>query len=416
MNIFLIIIIIALVAEYFLGIVSNVLNLRALKPEPPEQLQDIYEPEQYKKSQQYTRVNTGYDMITGTFNLAVLLTFWFFGGFNEMDVLVRGWELPEIVTGVLYIGILGLLYTAITLPFSAYHTFVIEAEFGFNKTTLATFVMDRLKGLALAVVLGVPIMGAIIGFFEYAGSLAWLYAWVVLTVITVFVQFVAPTWIMPLFNKFTPLEPGELRDAIFDYAGSVDFKIDNIFVVDGSKRSSKANAFFTGFGKNKRIALFDTLVENHTVPELVAVLAHEIGHYKKRHIMQGLVTSIIHTGVIFFLLSIFLESQGLFDAFFIDEKSVYTGLLFFGLLYTPIEVVLSVVMQAISRKHEYEADSWSVQTFRHPGELSEALRKLSKENLSNLAPHPFYVSLNYSHPPLLQRVRGIEEEQARLSD
>ena len=416
MNIFLIIIIIALVAEYFLGIVSNVLNLRALKPEPPEQLQDIYEPEQYKKSQQYTRVNTGYDMITGTFNLAVLLTFWFFGGFNEMDVLVRGWELPEIVTGVLYIGILGLLYTAITLPFSAYHTFVIEAEFGFNKTTLATFVMDRLKGLALAVVLGVPIMGAIIGFFEYAGSLAWLYAWVVLTVITVFVQFVAPTWIMPLFNKFTPLEPGELRDAIFDYAGSVDFKIDNIFVVDGSKRSSKANAFFTGFGKNKRIALFDTLVENHTVPELVAVLAHEIGHYKKRHIIQGLVTSIIHTGVIFFLLSIFLESQGLFDAFFIDEKSVYTGLLFFGLLYTPIEVVLSVVMQAISRKHEYEADSWSVQTFRHPGELSEALRKLSKENLSNLAPHPFYVSLNYSHPPLLQRVRGIEEEQARLSD
>tara|TARA_B100001013_G_scaffold340297_1_gene263326 strand:+ start:149 stop:1399 length:1251 start_codon:yes stop_codon:yes gene_type:complete len=416
MNIFLIIIIIALVAEYFLGIVSNVLNLRALKPEPPEQLQDIYEPEQYKKSQQYTRVNTGYDMITGTFNLAVLLTFWFFGGFNEMDVLVRGWELPEIVTGVLYIGILGLLYTAITLPFSAYHTFVIEAEFGFNKTTLATFVMDRLKGLALAVVLGVPIMGAIIGFFEYAGSLAWLYAWVVLTVITVFVQFVAPTWIMPLFNKFTPLEPGELRDAIFDYAGSVDFKIDNIFVVDGSKRSSKANAFFTGFGKNKRIALFDTLVENHTVPELVAVLAHEIGHYKKRHIMQGLVTSIIHTGVIFFLLSIFLESQGLFDAFFIDEKSVYTGLLFFGLLYTPIEVVLSVVMQAISRKHEYEADRWSVQTFRHPGELSEALRKLSKENLSNLAPHPFYVSLNYSHPPLLQRVRGIEEEQARLSD
>ena len=160
-------------------------------------------------------------------------------------------------------------------------------------------------------------------------------------------------------------------------------------MVDGSKRSSKANAFFTGFGKNKRIALFDTLVENHTVPELVAVLAHEIGHYKKRHIMQGLVTSIIHTGVIFFLLSIFLESQGLFDAFFIDEKSVYTGLLFFGLLYTPIEVVLSVVMQAISRKHEYEADRWSVQTFRHPGELSEALRKLSKENLSNLAPHPF---------------------------
>ena len=413
MNTFLIIIIIALVAEYLLGIVSNLLNLSALKPEPPEGLQDIYEPDQYKKSQQYTRDNTGYDIVTSSFDLAVLVTFWFFGGFNQMDLLVRGWELPEIVTGIMYIGILGLVYTVITFPFGAYHTFVIEAAFGFNKTTLSTFVMDRLKELALAIVLGAPIIGLIIGFFEYAGGFAWLYAWVALTVVTVFVQFVAPTWIMPIFNKFTPLGQGELRDAIFEYANSVDFKIDNIFVVDGSNRSSKANAFFTGFGKNKRIALFDTLIENHTVPELVAVLAHEIGHYKKRHIIQGMVVSIIHTGVIFFLLSIFLESQGLFDAFFIDEKSVYTGLVFFGLLYTPIEVVLSVVMQAISRKHEYEADRWSVQTFGHPSELAQALRKLSKENLSNLAPHPFYVSLNYSHPPLLQRIQGIEREDAR---
>ena len=218
-------------------------------------------------------------------------------------------------------------------------------------------------------------------------------------------------YISEIFNKFVPLEEGELRTAIQNYAHSVNFKLENILVMDGSKRSSKANAFFTGFGKNKRIVLFDTLVANHTVTELVSVLAHEIGHYKKQHIMQGLIISVMHTGVIFFLLSIFLESQGLFDAFFMDEKSVYTGLLFFGLLYTPIEVVLSVVMQSISRKHEHEADRWSIQTFRHPGELIQALRKLSKENLSNLAPHPFYVLLHYSHPPLLQRIREIEQQR-----
>ncbi len=409
MNAFFIIILVAVAAEYALGVVSNVLNLSALKPNAPEGLDDIYEPEEYTKSQGYTRVNTGFDMITSTFKLAVLLTFWLLGGFNELDLLVRDWGLPVIVDGILYIGILGLAYMFITLPFSIYGTFVIEAQFGFNKTTWRTFVIDRVKGVGLGIALGAPLLAAILAFFEYAGDLAWLYAWIAVTIVTLAIQFIAPTWIMPLFNKFTPLKSGELREAIFEYARSVNFTLDNILVMDGSKRSSKANAFFTGFGKNKRIALFDTLVDKQTVPELVSILAHEIGHYKKKHIIQNMAVSIVHTAIIFFLLSIFLNSEGLFDAFFMDEMSVYAGLLFFGLLYTPVELVLSIILQYISRKHEYEADRWSVETYERPDDLSNALKKLSTENLSNLAPHPFYVTLNYTHPPLFERVRAIDQ-------
>ena len=408
MNVFFVIILIAVVVEFLLGVVSNLLNLSALRPEAPEGLEDVYEPEKYAKSQEYTKVNTGFDLIVSAFKLALLLTFWLFGGFNWLDELVRGWELHVILTGVVYIGLLGLAYLVINLPFSIYKTFVIEAQFGFNKTTWGTFVMDRVKALGLAIVLGAPLLAAVLAFFEYAGDLAWLYAWVAVTIVTLAIQFVAPTWIMPLFNKFTPLEQGELRDSILDYAKSVNFTVNNILVMDGSKRSSKSNAFFTGFGKNKRIALFDTLVENHTVPELVAVLAHEIGHYKKKHIIQSMVVSIVHTTIIFFLLSIFLNSEGLFDAFLMDEMSVYAGLLFFSLLYTPVEIVLSMVQQYISRKHEYEADKWSVDTYSRPEELSSSLKKLSQENLSNLGPHPFYVFLNYTHPPLKERIGAIE--------
>jgi len=410
MNAFFIIILAAVLAEYALGIVSNVLNLSALKPQAPAGLEDLYDPEKYQKSQEYTKVNTGFDMITSTFTLAVLLTFWFLSGFNELDLVVRGWGFPVLVEGVLYIGILGLAYILITLPFSIYGTFVIEEQFGFNKTTWGTFIIDKVKGLGLGIALGVPLLAAILAFFEYAGDLAWLYAWVAVTIVTLAIQFIAPTWIMPLFNKFTPLESGELREAILDYARSVNFTLDNILVMDGSKRSSKANAFFTGFGKNKRIALFDTLMETQTVPELVSVLAHAIGHYKKKHIIQNMVVSIVHTAIIFFLLSIFLNNEGLFDAFFMDEMSVYAGLLFFGMLYTPVELVLSIVLQHISRKHEYEADRWSLETYERPEELSSALKKLSAENLSNLAPHPFYVLLNYTHPPLVERVRAIERK------
>ena len=294
MNVFFVIILVAVVVEFLLGVVSNLMNLSALRPEAPEGLEDVYEPDKYAKSQEYTKVNTGFDLITSTFKLALLLTFWLFGGFNWLDQLVREWELHVILNGVVYIGLLGIAYMVITLPFSIYRTFVIEAQFGFNKTTWGTFVLDRVKALGLAIVLGAPLLAAILAFFEYAGDLAWLYAWGAVTIITLAIQFVAPTWIMPLFNKFTPLEQGELRDSILEYAASVKFTVNNILVMDGSKRSSKSNAFFTGFGKNKRIALFDTLVDNQTMPELVSVLAHEIGHYKKKHIIQAMVVSSVN--------------------------------------------------------------------------------------------------------------------------
>jgi STE24 endopeptidase len=256
----------------------------------------------------------------------------------------------------------------------------------------------------------------VLALFEYAGHYAWLYCWVAITVFSLVVQYVAPTWIMPLFNKFTPMEPGELKEAILSYARSVKFPVKNVLVMDGSKRSSKSNAFFTGFGRNKRIALFDTLVEKHEVGELVAVLAHEIGHYKKKHILQATIKSIIHTGVILFLLSIFMGDAVLYEAFYMEQQSVYTGLLFFGLLYTPLEVILSIVSQVISRKNEYQADRFAAGTTDEPENLINALKKLSADNLSNITPHPFYVFLNYSHPPLLKRIEALKDYKAKRAD
>ena len=297
MNVFFVIILAAVVVEFLLGVVSNLLNLSALRPEAPEGLEDVYEPEKYAKSQEYTKVNTGFDLITSTFKLALLLTFWLFGGFNWLDELVRDWELHVIVNGVLYIGLLGLAYMVITLPFSIYKTFVIEAQFGFNKTTWGTFVLDRVKGAGAGDRAGRAFAGGDAWrSSSTAGDFAWLYAWIAVTIVSLAIQFIVPTWIMPLFNKFTPLEKGDLRDAILEYAASVKFTVNNILVMDGSKRSSKSNAFFTGFGKNKRIALFDTLVDNQTAPELVSVLAHEIGHYKKKHIIQAMIVSARSTG------------------------------------------------------------------------------------------------------------------------
>jgi len=411
MNIYAIIILATLLFSFVLNIITELLNLRALRDDLPPEFKDVFDPEAYKKSQDYTRVTTRFELLTSTFGLAVTLVFWFTGGFNYLDQIVRQWDLHPILTGLAYIGILVFAKALITLPFSIYSTFVIEERFGFNTMTPKTFILDLLKGVLLAVLLGGPLLAGVLAFFQYAGALAWLYCWLAVTVFALFVQFIAPTWIMPLFNKFTPLEKGELRDAIMDYARSVKFSLKNVFVMDGSKRSTKSNAFFTGFGKNKRIALFDTLIEKHTVPELVAVLAHEIGHYKKKHIIQGLLISIAHTGVMFYLLSIFISHKGLFDAFYMEHVSIYAGLIFFGMLYSPIEMILSVFMQIFSRKNEYEADRFAAETTDDPHSMIAALKKLSRDNLSNLTPHPVYVFLNYSHPPVLQRIRALRELQ-----
>jgi len=407
MNIYAVIILLALAVNYILNLISDLLNLRALQKSLPEEFRDVFDEEKYRKAQEYTRVRTRFGLLTSTFSIIVLLVFWFAGGFNWVDVFVREFGYGTIVTGLMFVGILILAQTIISLPFSIYSTFVIEERFGFNKTTPATFITDRLKGLMLTVLLGGPLLAGVIGIFEYLGAIAWLYAWAVVILFTLFVQFIAPTWIMPLFNKFAPLEDGELKQAILDYAEKVSFPLRGIYKIDGSRRSSKSNAFFTGFGRNKRIALFDTLIENHSVPELVAVLAHEVGHYKKKHIPKNMIVSMLHTGVMLFLLSLFIRVPGLHEAFFMEHISVYAGLVFFGLLYSPIEMVLSVIMQVVSRKHEFEADRFAADTTGNPESMVSVLKKLSADNLSNLTPHPFHVFLHYSHPPVLHRIRAI---------
>jgi len=414
MNIFAIIILATLAADFILNLVADLYNLRSLDTGLPDEFEGVYDEETYRRSQEYTKVNTRFGILTSTFNLALILVFWFAGGFNWLDQVVRGWELGTIWTGLAYIGILVLAKSILSLPFSIYSTFVIEERFGFNKTTPKTFVLDLLKGLGLGIVLGGPLLAGVLVFFTWFETYGWLYAWGAVTAFTLFVQFIAPTWIMPLFNDFEPLEDGELRQKIEEMAERVNFPLQGVFVMDGSKRSSKSNAFFTGFGKNKRIALYDTLIEKHTDNELVAVLAHEIGHYKKKHIIKNMVISILHTGVMFLLLSIFLNAAGLYEAFYMEQPSVYAGLIFFGLLYAPVEMILSIFMQIMSRKHEYEADRFAAETTEQPETMIQALKKLSKDNLSNLTPHRFYVFLNYSHPPVLQRIKAIRSSASDI--
>jgi STE24 endopeptidase len=388
--------------------IAELLNLRYLTHELPRELQGIYKPEEYTRSQEYVRANTRFGMLESGFNLLVLLVFWLCGGFSWFNTLVTGWSSSPVVAGLLYIGLLMLAYSVVQLPFSIYSTFVIEERFGFNKTTPRTFVLDLVKGLLVGAVLGGLILAGVLWFFQYAGSLAWLYCWAAVILFSLAMQYVAPVWIMPLFNKFKPMESGELKDSILKYTASVNFPVTNIVVMDGSKRSAKSNAFFTGFGRNNRVALFDTLIAQHSTPELVAILAHEVGHYKKHHIVTGMVASIFHMGVMFFLLSVFLSNTALFQAFNIVGQPVYAGLLFFGLLYTPLELALSILMQILSRKHEYEADRFAAETIANATEMVDALKKLSATNLSNLTPHPFFVFINYSHPPLLQRILAIQ--------
>ena len=315
LNVFAVVILSGLLIEYGLGVAARLLNLRALDPAVPPPFRDVYDPERYRRSQQYTKVRTRFGLLTGTIRLAVVLAFWFAGGFAWLDRLVRALDVGSPAGGLLFIGALVVAAGLLGLPAAYYSTFVIEERFGFNRTTRATFLADVAKSALLALVLGTPLLAAVLALFERAGSLAWLWCWTVSVVFTLVVQFVAPAWILPLFNKYRPLENDELRRRISDYASAVSFPVRGLFVIDGSRRSSKANAFFTGFGRNRRIALFDTLIDKHEPDEIVAVVAHEIGHYKKRHIPQGILLGIVHTGVVFALLGFFMRQDGLYGAF-----------------------------------------------------------------------------------------------------
>ena len=409
MNIIFWIILIALVIDFAIGLVSTILNLRSLQTKPPDTLADIYDDKEYKTSQEYTLVQSKFGLLTGSIKLILLLVFWFAGGFNYIDELVLEFGWNDIWSGVAFIGIISIALLILNIPLSLYSTFVIEERFGFNKTTYKTYILDTIKSIVLSLVIGLPCLIAILYFFEYTGDYSWLYVWIFISITSLVISIIGPIWIMPIFNKFTPLETGELRDAIVEYAKMVDFKFNNIYVIDGSKRSAHSNACFTGFGKTKRIALFDTLIDQLDTKEIVSVIAHEVGHSKKKHVLLGISMGIIHTGILLFTLSLMLESEMLFDAFFMKNTSIYASIVFFGFLFTPIEMVVSLFMQSISRRNEHEADYWAVSTTTNEINLISGLKKLAQKNLSNLSPHPLYVTLNYSHPPLSRRIESIKE-------
>jgi STE24 endopeptidase len=409
MNIYFYVILITLLIGFILDLISDYLNLKKLGEPLPDEFKDVYSPERYLKSQEYTKVRTKFGFITSTLSLIAMLFFWFSGGFNYLDLLISQYSDNLIIRGLLYIGVLAFAGSILSLPFSIYSTFVIEEKFGFNKTTPKTFILDLIKSFLLSLALGAPILALILYIIDTAGEYAWLYGWGAVTLFSLIVQYIAPTYIMPIFNKFKPLEDGDLRNAILQYAEKVKFPLKNVFIMDGSRRSTKANAFFTGFGKNKRIALFDTLLEKHSIEEIITIIAHEVGHFKKKHILIGSVIGFIHTGILFFLLSLFLGQKELYDAFFMQNQPIYAGLIFFGMLYSPIESLLSIALNLLSRKNEYEADEFAVKTTRDKESMIKTLKNLSETNLSNLTPHPFYVFLNYSHPTALQRIERIRK-------
>lgn len=393
-----------------LDFVSEHLNLRALASKLPEALSDVYDEEKYAKSQEYTRVNTRFGRGESLVSLGLFLAFWWLGGFGWLDGVVRSWGLGALGTGLAYLSLLFLVHHLVGLPFSLYDTFVIEEKFGFNQTTPKTFLADQIKALVLGAVIGLPLLALVLWIFETL-PMAWLWGWAAVTLVSLALAYIAPTWIMPIFNKFEPLPDGELKERIHAMAETCDFPLKEVMVMDGSKRSTKSNAFFTGLGKNKRIALFDTLVERHTVDELVGVLAHEIGHYQRKHIQKGLVMGIAGNAVTFFLLGLVLENRALFNAFGVAETSVYLSLVFFGILVQPLNRLTSIVGNLASRRWEFEADAYAAESTGNAGAMIEALKKLSKDNLSNLTPDPFYVFMNYSHPPVLQRIEALREQR-----
>ncbi|HRS01639.1 MAG TPA: M48 family metallopeptidase [Bacteroidota bacterium] len=408
MNIYGIIILLTLLVSYFLGLISDYLNIKNLKTELPAEFRDVYSQERYELSQRYLRENTRFENISGTFMLIITLVFWFAGGFEWVNQIAIKLSGNFYIRALIFIGILSVLSGILSLPFSIYETFVIEEKYGFNKTTPKIFITDLLKSTALSILLGVPLLLLVLYVFKEVGSIAWLYAWIAFIIISLIIQYIYPTLIMPIFNKFTPLEDAELKEKIMNYARQVNFPIKNVYVMDASKRSSKSNAFFTGFGKNKRIVLFDTLIANHTPDEILTILAHEVGHYKKHHIIQGAIISYAESGIMLYLLSLFIDTKGLYDAFYMTEQPIYAGILFFGMLFSAIELILSIFFNMLSRKNEREADKFAIQTTKMTEAFVSGLKKLSEKNLSNLTPHPFYVFLHYSHPPTLERIEYVK--------
>jgi len=402
------IIIAIIIINFIVDKILDTLNAKHYNDAIPPELQDVYDEEEYKKSQAYKATNYKFGVWSSTFSIVVTLAFLMFGGFEYVDTLARSYSDNSIIIALIFFGIIMLGSDIISTPFAYYKTFVIEEQFGFNKTTKKTFILDKIKGLLMMVVLGGGIIAAIIWFYEETQHLFWLYAWAIVTAFTVFMNMFYAKLIVPMFNKQTPLEKGSLRDKISDYAQTVGFNLDKIFIIDGSKRSTKANAYFSGFGSEKRVTLYDTLVNDLNEEEIVAVLAHEVGHYKKKHIIFNLIASVLLTGLTLYILSIFISNPLLSHALGVSIPSFHVGLIAFGMLYSPISEVTGFIMNHFSRKFEYQADDYAKTTYKAEP-LITSLKKLSKNSLSNLTPHPAYVWVHYSHPTLLERVKNLKK-------
>ncbi|MDG5491486.1 M48 family metallopeptidase [Psychroserpens sp. SPM9] len=401
------IIISIIIISFLIDKILDHLNAKHYNDPIPSELEDVYDEAEYKKSQAYKQTNYKFGIWSSLFSILLTLGFLWFDGFEFVDTIARQYSSNSIVIALIFFGIIMLGSDLISTPFSYYKTFVIEAQFGFNNTTKKTFILDKIKGLLMMAVIGGGILALIIWFYQQTQDLFWLYAWGIVTLFTIFMNMFYAKLIVPLFNKQTPLEAGSLRDKISEYANSVGFNLDKIFIIDGSKRSTKANAYFSGFGSEKRVTLFDTLVKDLDEEEIVAVLAHEVGHYKKKHIIFNLIASILLTGLTFYILSIFISNPLLSNALGVEQPSFHVGLIAFGLLYSPISELTSLVMNYFSRKFEYQADDYAKHTYKAEP-LIKSLKKLSKNSLSNLTPHSSYVFAHYSHPTLLERVKNLK--------
>lgn len=400
------IIIAILVINFIVDKVLDHLNAKHFKDALPPELDDVYDNEAYLKSQNYKATNQRFSNITSTFSFLVTLGFLWFDGFEFVDQMARSFSDNTISIALIFFGIIMLASDIITTPFSYYKTFVIEEQFGFNKTTKKTFMLDKIKGWIMMIIVGGGILALIIWIYELTQNQFWLYAWAIVTVFSIFMNMFYSRLIVPMFNKQTPLEDGSLRDKISEYASSVGFSLNKIFIIDGSKRSTKANAYFSGFGSEKRVTLYDTLVNDLEEEEIVAVLAHEVGHYKKKHIVFNLISSILLTGLTFYILSLLISKPILSEALGVSTHSFHIGLVAFGLLYSPISEITGLIMNIMSRKFEYQADDYAKNTYAAEPLIS-SLKKLSKNSLSNLTPHRAYVFMHYSHPTLLERIKNL---------
>ena len=397
-----------LLIKFVIDSVLNHLNAKHFNDTLPNDVSDVYEINEYQQSQSYKKTNHNFSKITSLFSLITTLLFFFLNGFSIVDEIARGFSNNIIIITLIFFGIIIVGSDIISIPFSLYKTFVIEEKFGFNKATKKIFFLDKIKGLLMTIILGGSILSIITWFYEFTGNYFWIYSWLLISSFSVFLNMFYSKLIVPLFNKQTILEEGDLKNDIIKYVNSVGFKAHDIYVLNGSKRSTKANAYFSGFGNQKRITLYDTLINDLENDEIVAVLAHEVGHYKRKHILYNLTLSIILTGFALFVLSLFIKTPVLSLALGVSLPSFHIGLIAFGILYSPVSQILGIFMNYMSRKFEYQADNYAKNTFSALPLIS-SLKKLSKNSLSNLTPHYLYVFFHFSHPTLLERIKNLKK-------